>query len=265
MPQIHVAGPPVHLQLLDILPREAWELYKPVLADLNAHGYPYALGGGLLGSLYGAHARFTKDLDIFVRPEDAEAIAALVKSHGFADLFEKSPYRRDWIYRGIKGETIFDVIFGMANWRAQVDDAWFERGAVIEVDGVSLPLLSREEFIWAKFYVLHRDRSDWPDVLNILCMQGPPLDWAHLLGRIGDDWMFFAGLMCVFRWLCPERVGDVPDWVWDRLKLRGIRDTDPGPGGKPRAELMDTYHDWFGPRAPGEIPQTPGQPRDTHA
>ena len=29
-------------------------------------------------------------------------------------------------------------------------------------------MLPPEELIWAKLYVLQRDRSDWPDILNLL-------------------------------------------------------------------------------------------------
>ena len=50
-------------------------------------------------------------------------------------LYEKLPYDRHWIYRGYKGESIVDVMWGMPNRRAVVDDEWLTRGPEIEVHG----------------------------------------------------------------------------------------------------------------------------------
>ena len=249
MERHQTAGPEVHLDLLSVLPEEDWKLYRPILIELHERNLRFALAGGLVASLYGGHGRFTKDLDLFILPDDRDAIVEVAKQYGFGDLYERAPYRRDWIYRGVYGDSdiILDIIWGMANWRAQVDEVWFERSAVIEVDGVKVPLVSREELIWAKFFVMHRDRCDWPDVLNTLNLQAATLDWEHLLERIGPDWRLFSGLMCVFRWLGPSAAETVPEWVWQRLSLDAIRESDPGPGGPQRANLVDTYHDWFGP------------------
>lgn len=244
-------SPVVHLQLLDILPLREWHIYRPVLQDLNDRQLRYAVGGGLVVSLYGGHARNSKDLDIFIDPRDSEAVVDALLDHGFADLYERQRYRRDWIYRGIREDVILDVIWSMANRRADVSWDWFDHVQTTEVDGVPLPLMAPAELIWAKLYVMHR--CDWPDVLNILNLQAATLDWDRLLRRIGDDWPLLAGVMCVFRWICPNASQQVPQAVWQQLHLADLANAPITGTDAQRAGLLDSYRDWFGPLKPEEV------------
>ena len=247
--------PTPRLKFEDVIPDEQWRLYRPLLETLQARQIRFAVGGGLAVCLYAGHARNTKDLDLFILPQDSEATVDAMSDTGFNDLYDRQPYRRDWIYRGTHGDLIIDAIWQMANGVAQVDFGWIdpERTVDLDVQSVRLPLVPPEELIWAKSYVMHRDRCDWPDALNMLHGQVHAIDFDRLLDRAGEDRTFLAGLFCVFRWLCPDVARHIPEDLWQRLGLQGLPDEPEGRGGQARARLLDSYHDWFGPLNPDEI------------
>src|SRR5690606_4666707 len=110
--------------------------------------------------------------------------------------------------------VIADLIWAMANQRAQVDEAWLERGREIKLHGMKLRILPPEELIWAKLYVVQRDRCDWPDLLNVIYVQGPRLDWKYLLNRLEGDARLLGAVMNLFSWTCPARAAELPDWIW---------------------------------------------------
>jgi hypothetical protein len=214
-----------------------------VLRQTRERGIPFAIGGGLAVALYVPQRQSTKDIDIYVKPSDREEMIEIVTGCGLKDYYEKLPYDRHWIYRSYKGESIVDVMWGMPNRRAVVDDEWLARGPEIEVHGERVRALPPEELIWAKLYVLQRDRSDWPDILNIVYATGPSLDWDHLIRRVGADAPLLEAILTIFAWLCPDRAARIPAAVRRKLK-----EAARGPGvGIPRDSLLDT-RPWFLPR-----------------
>lgn len=89
--------------------------------------------------------------------------------------------------------------------------------------------------------MLQRDRSDWPDVLNILARHGRTLDWNHLMNRMGADVPLLAAALQVFSWLAPDLARGLPARVWD-----GLGCTPPAfdRAACGRAALIDS-RDWF--------------------
>lgn len=232
------------------LPEREWALYQQVLEAVHQRGLPYVIGGGLAGSLYARRWRNTKDMDLLVLPRDHEAFGEVLTEQGFEDYYERDPYDRSWIYRGYSAGIIVDVIWQMANHRAPIDEGWIERGPRVVMRGMNVRVVPPEELIWAKLYVMDRGRCDWPELLNILYAQAQHLDWAHLLGRVGDDRLLLAGLLAVFRWISPSAAEDVPAWVWERLGLQALP-TDPPTADQHRAALLNGFRDWFGPQDKG--------------
>jgi hypothetical protein len=225
--------------------REDLELYRAALHALSATGAPFAIGGGLSFSAYTRRWRFTKDLDLYIRPKDSEQMVAALKSAGFPDLFEKKKYDQGWSFRGHQGEVIVDLLWGMANYKTWVDDVWVTAGPELEFAGHRVRLLPGEEQLWAKLYVLQRTRCDWPDLLNLLHAIGARMDWTHMLDRVGEDVGVLGGLLSVFRWLCPQRSSELPGWVWERV---GLAKQPPGAGTEAdghRAALIG-HSNWFG-------------------
>jgi hypothetical protein len=169
----------------------------------------------------------------------------VVTEAGLVDYFDQQEYDRSWIYRGIRDGVIVDVIWDMANHRAPVDEAWLTRGSEIDIHGTRISLVAPEELIWAKLYIVQRDRCDWPDLMNIIDAQGQRLDWGHLLRRAGEDVLLLGAMMSLFGWLCPVRARELPAWIWSRM---GIAVAEAGPSchdDPRRVALLDT-REWFG-------------------
>jgi hypothetical protein len=244
------------------LPDDQWAVYEKVIHAARDRNLSFVLGGGLAFSHYANRWRNTKDLDLYVAPDQRLALIDAVKSTGLTDYFDVQPYDREWIFRSHNSHGIIvDIIWQMANYRAQVDNDWLTRGDLVHIRGTPLRLLPPEELMWAKLYILQRDRCDWGDLLNILYNRANTLDWPHFLKRVGEDKPVLAALLEVFSWACPEKAWElIPADVWKQL---GIIPSHIGP----KAPEVDRTHirmldsrDWFGPNQPDNTPSAQETP-----
>ncbi|MCZ7570880.1 MAG: nucleotidyltransferase family protein [Ardenticatenaceae bacterium] len=226
------------------IPDEQWSIYRRAIDEAQARDVRFALGGAFAIATYTGHWRNTKDLDLYVLPRDRDAMIEAVTRAGLDDYYDELPYDRSWIYRAHRGEVIVDVIWAMANRRAQVDEVWITRGPEVQVRDELLRVVPPEEVIWAKLYVLQRDRCDWPDVLNLVYATGPTLDWSHLLDRLAEDTLLLTGVLSVFTWLGPDRARALPESIWDRLPSPGLRAGSAPEIVRRRVDLLDT-RPWF--------------------
>jgi hypothetical protein len=226
------------------IPDVQWSVYRQVIANARASGIRFALGGGMAVSVYTGHWRPSKDLDIYVLPEQREAMIEITRRAGLVDYFDKRPYDRSWIYRSWADDVIVDIMWAMANHKAPIDERWLACGARVNVNGEHLRVLPVEELIWDKLYVLQRDRCDWPEVLKLMYEAGPALDWEHLFGRVGDDLPLLAGVLSLFRWLCPGRAEKFPCWVWQRAEGSLPASGCGGDVARAHVDLLDR-REWF--------------------
>ncbi|MDB6067427.1 MAG: hypothetical protein JWR26_3635 [Pedosphaera sp.] len=206
-------------------------------------GLPFLLGGGFGLAVYTGRWRNTKDIDFYIHPRDREAVIAALSTIGFVDYFEQRPYDPGWIYRSIKDGIIVDIIWSMANRRAQVDEFWFERAQTVVIRDETIQVVSAEDLLWCKLYILQRDHCDWPDVFNLLYVMGPQVDWSYLLNRLGDDAVLLHAVLAMFSWLCPNRAAKLPE------RLRRLLRLPPPDGGmvecrRDRIRLLDSRA-WF--------------------
>lgn len=237
---------------------EQWSVYKPLLLRLAEREIPFAVGGALAAMTYADQWRNTKDLDLYVLHQDVERIIPFLDDAGLVDYYDELAYDRRWIYRGHRrdstgGEIIVDLIWAMANQRAQVEESWFQ-GPQVEAGGVRFRLLGPEMAVWSKLYVLQHDRSDWPDCFNVLNGVGPEMDWSRLISSTGDDLALLAGLVSVFSWLSPARARELPECIWPALKLSPPAESGDVHLIARRAALLDS-RPWFFP-----VPENEYQP-----
>jgi hypothetical protein len=229
-----------------LIPEDEWRLYKQVIEKFREQGIRFALGGGMAFSEYASRVRNTKDLDLYVFPWERERAIEAALAAGFEDYYDQHPYDRSWIFRAYREPVIVDLIWTAPNHRMEVDARWLTRGRDIEIRGTRLKVLPPEELIWAKLFVLQRDRSDWPDLLNILQTTGHLLDWRHLVDRVGKDAPLLGALLSAYRWLAPDNARTLPIWVWERVGLRPWPETS-NESTQDRAPMLDS-RDWFGPK-----------------
>lgn len=236
--------PPVHppADLSQFIPSEQWSVFSRAIRATRAAGIRFALGGGLAASYYTGLWRCTKDIDLYIVPQDREGVVEASRIAGLQDYFDTAPYDRSWIYRAVDNGTIVDSIWALANNRAQVDDDWLTHGPIIELFAERLPLVAPEELIWSKIHVVQRERCDWPDIVNLLYATGPTMDWERLIARVGGEERLLASVLLLFSWVAPGRAASCPDWIWDRLD---IAPPDEGPNKDPeRIRNLDS-RPWF--------------------
>jgi hypothetical protein len=101
-----------------------WRVYQQVIDEARAANIEFAVGGAFAVAAYTGHWRNTKDLDLYVLPERRQAMIAALTRAGLRDYYDHEAYDRGWIYRAVANDVIVDVIWAMANRRAEVDEEW---------------------------------------------------------------------------------------------------------------------------------------------
>src|SRR5438105_9147989 len=151
--------------------------YRSVLADCAAvmasSGLPHAIMGGLASSIYG-RVRRTHDLDLFVRPDDAERALEVVSAAGYET--EKS--NPDWIYKATKKGLLVDVIY-LGSDGAVFDAEMQKRTRLLDFNGNQLPIVAPEDLLALKLAAFREDTArQWYDCLAVL--ESQDLDWDYL-------------------------------------------------------------------------------------
>jgi hypothetical protein len=223
---------------------EQWEIYRRVIDEASARKIPFALGGAFALAVHTGSWRDTKDLDLYVLPRDRERMIEVVQSVGLRDYYYQLPYDRWWIYRATSHGTIVDVIWAMANHRAEIDDLWMS-GPAVAIHGRRLRVLPPEAMICDKLYILQRERCDWPDVMNLFFYTGGTVDWGLLTRRMEDHIPLLAAALTVFRWIAPGRAESLPAWLWEKLGLPPMPATPLPETDRGHVSLLDT-RPWFG-------------------
>ena len=135
--------------------------FRDVLSLFNAEGVEYVVVGGYALAAHG-FPRATGDIDLWVRPTAENAsrtYRALVAFGAPADRFtEKDFESNDLILQiGVPPSRV-DVITGIEG--VTFDEAWPNR-AVIEVEGIEVPVIGRRELLRNKRAVGRpQDRAD---------------------------------------------------------------------------------------------------------
>ena len=212
-------SPRLQFEWVDAISDEHWATYRDAIEALRGGGIRFLLGGGFALATYIGRWRNTKDIDFYIMHEDRnKAVDALTKA-GFQDLYPQLPYDPKWIYRSTRDGVIVDIIWAMANQRAQTDETWFENAPSASVRGEKLGVVPAEEFLWCKLYIVQRDHCDWTDVFNVLYAVGPQINWAHLLARLEEDWPLLKAVLTVYGWLCPRQAQRLPESLRKKLNV----------------------------------------------
>jgi predicted nucleotidyltransferase len=159
---------------------EAAERFNRILKEtveaLEASGIRYAFIGGIASGGLG-RPRSTHDIDVFVRPEDAEsALRALAKKN-----FRTEKTDPAWLYKGFKENILVDVIF-KSKGEIYLDSEMYQRLTVAEFHGLQLRLVAPEDLVIIKA-AAHSELTPghWHDALALL--SHPDLDWGYLVRR----------------------------------------------------------------------------------
>ncbi len=248
--------PEKELAGLEQISDQQWQFYKEVIHAVRDSGEPFALGGGFAWAAFTGVFRNGKDIDFFILPESREKLIEATRKIGLTDYHLKEGYDRKWIYRGTRDGWIADLIWDMANYRANFDPDWVTLGPEVLIRGECVRVLPIEELIWNKLYILQRPRCDWTDVLNLMYLNVEMIDWDRMIKKLAPDAHLLGGAMNVFLWMCPGRAKLVPSHVWEMVGIIAPVITDEPSYIKHRVDLLDS-RPWFIPALQeGELPFT---------
>jgi hypothetical protein len=221
-------------------PRELPELevYRHALRTLNAVGAPYLVGGAYAYGHYTGIHRHTKDLDIFVRPQDCDGVLALLRQAGYRTEVTFS----HWLGKAFGGDYLIDVIFSSGNGLCVVDDDWFAHAPRAELLGVPVLLSPPEEMIWSKAFIMERERYDGADINHLLYSCGAHLDWDRLVSRFESHWPVLLSHLVLFAFAYPNARDRVPARVLEDLLGRAIGASSIAPEGVCRGTLLSRQY-----------------------
>ncbi|MDC0722354.1 nucleotidyltransferase family protein [Nannocystis bainbridge] len=211
--------------MTDLVDPHARAFYVRTMIALTNAEVPFMVGGAYAFARYTSIERHTKDLDIFVLPEDAERTLEVLAAEGFAcDM--AYPH---WLGKCHCGEDFVDVIFSSGNAVARVDEQWFAHAPRDMVLGQSVLLVPPEEMVWSKAFIMERERFDGADVAHVLRSCADQLDWDRLVERFGEHFRVLLSHLILFGFIYPGEQSKIPDRVMrdmlDRLRRDGYDQT----------------------------------------
>src|SRR5438552_10332152 len=136
--KLALSKPRLQFDWAEAISESEWKVYRSAIQALRRAGLRFMVGGGFALATFTGKWRDTKDIDFYVTPAEAPAARKALEGAGFADYYRTLRYDRKWIYRNVRNGVIVDIIWAMANQRAQVDERWFERPGKVSIRGEEL-------------------------------------------------------------------------------------------------------------------------------
>jgi hypothetical protein len=153
---------------------------KKAVAALREAEVPFLLAGSVaVWARGGPETRH--DLDFVLREEDAERALEVLAGTGMRP--EKPP--EEWLYKAWDGDVLIDLIFQPRG--LVVDDEVLERGDLLHVLGITIPVMSIEDVLATKLLALQEHELDYTPVVRIARSVREQIDWRYLRSRTRDS------------------------------------------------------------------------------
>lgn len=154
--------------------------FVSVLGDatsrLEDEGIEHVVMGGVAVATL-ARPRWTHDVDIFVRPDDAARALQVLERAGY-ETEKTDPL---WLFKAWKDDVLVDLIF-RSEGGYYLDDSILNRSSRVEFKGQSFRVLPPEDLLIIKAAAHQEDAPyHWFDALALLARQR--MDWDYLLER----------------------------------------------------------------------------------
>ena len=152
------------------------ETLRRAAGTLREAEIPFLLGGSLAFWARGGQET-TNDLDLMVRPADAERALESLVAAGMRG--ERPP--EDWLLKAWDGDVLVDLIHKPAGM--DVDDEVLARGDELEVAGVRMCVMSLEDALATKLHALGEHHLDYEPLLQTARSLREQVDWASVRAR----------------------------------------------------------------------------------
>ncbi|MBC5766339.1 nucleotidyltransferase [Ramlibacter albus] len=201
--------------------------YRRALQVLVDAKIPFLVGGAFAHACYTGIRRSTKDLDLFIRREDYDRIAALAQAEGWrVDM--TYPH---WLAKVYHGEDFIDLIFNSGNGLTPVDERWFHGNLHADVLGVPVLVANLEDSLLSKAFIMERERYDGADIAHLIQANAETIDWPGLVDRFNGNWRVLLAHLTLFGFIYPGERHRIPSWVIHKLLARLAAETrQPLPG-----------------------------------
>ncbi|OPY62836.1 MAG: hypothetical protein A4E57_03884 [Syntrophorhabdaceae bacterium PtaU1.Bin034] len=197
------------------------------LSVLNDARVPYLVGGAFAVHKYTGIWRYTKDLDLFLKPANLRQALDALSAAGF-DTEVRDRY---WLAKANKDPYVLDLIFSVAYSYIVIDDAWFESKRTDMVAGIEVPLIGVEELIASKIYVTRSDRFDGSDIVHAIKAVEGKVNWDRLLRILKDDGVLLLWYLILFDYIYPGHAEYLPQDLmadlFDRARKGWARTKNP--------------------------------------
>lgn len=195
------------------IPEEERELYKLTLRALNSSGVPYVIAGAYAIHEHTGIHRETKDLDIFVEPEQLVPAMRALRDVDLVTRLEQ-PH---WLAKATRGRRFVDIIYGMGNGMALIDRDWYAYSRPAILAATPVRVAPPEELIWHRLFISERHRQDMADIVHLIASVGALINWRRLIDKTGEHWRLLLAQLLVFDYVYPELRDSFPGWVMDEL------------------------------------------------
>jgi hypothetical protein len=200
------------------IPEAERDVYRCALEALNNAGVPYVVAGAYAIYEHTGIYRKTKDLDLLFEPAAVVPAARALRDVGFVTRLEDA----HWLAKAIMGESFVDLIYGMGNGVALIDEGWIRHSRPGILAACPVRIAPAEELVWHRLFISERHRHDMSDIVHLILCYGRDLDWVRLVERVGEHWPLLLSQILMFGYVYPGYRTNVPDWVSDRL-LENVR------------------------------------------
>jgi hypothetical protein len=158
-------------------------VYRLSIQVLNEAKITYAVGAAFARHAYTSIWRYTKDLDVFLLPQQLKKALQALQTAGF----ETEVVDGHWLAKARRDGYFIDLIFGTGHGQIPVDEDSFRGSSEGEILGIQTRLIPVEEMIASAAYIAGRNRFDGGDIVHLIRSTRGKLDWQRILNRIGEN------------------------------------------------------------------------------
>jgi hypothetical protein len=198
------------------IPEDERAVYKRALEAVAAAGVPSVVAGAYAIYEHTGIYRKTKDLDLFFEPSGVVPAARALRDAGFVTRLEE-PH---WLAKATSGEYFIDLIYGMGNGVALIDEGWITHSRPGILAAAPVRIAPPEELIWHRLFISERHRHDMSDILHLILCLGDTFDWERLVRRVGPHWPLLLAQVLTYAYVYPGYRSNVPEWVYEQLLER---------------------------------------------
>src|SRR4051794_15213946 len=155
---------------------ELLDTLKKCAAALRDAGVPFMVGGGVAAWARGGPESI-HDLDLIVKPDDAETALATLEGTGLRT--EHPP--EGWLLKAWDGNVLIDLIYkpqGMA-----VDDDALARAEILNVKAMEVPVMPIADVMTSKLMALNERWLDYDQLLQMARACREQVDWEDVRRR----------------------------------------------------------------------------------